>query len=54
MLLLFSFQKNEWKKFRAPKGVGTPKGRRSHTATVFQVAKIDDFLISLWFMLSNL
>jgi hypothetical protein len=33
---LFS-QKNEWRKFRAPKGVGTPKGRRSHTATVFQV-----------------
>ena len=29
-------QKNEWKKFQAPKGVVTPKGRRSHTATVFQ------------------
>ena len=34
---IFSFpQKNEWKKFQAPKGVVTPKGRRSHTATVFQ------------------
>ena len=31
-----SLQKNEWRKFRAPKGVQTPKGRRSHTATVFQ------------------
>ena len=30
------FQKNEWKKFQAPKGVVTPRGRRSHTATVFQ------------------
>ena len=29
-------QRNEWRKFRAPKGVVTPKGRRSHTATVFQ------------------
>ena len=29
-------QRNEWKKFQAPKGVVTPKGRRSHTATVFQ------------------
>ena len=31
-----TLQKNEWKKFQAPKGVVTPKGRRSHTATVFQ------------------
>lgn len=40
-IILFTFcfcslQKNEWRKFRAPKGVQTPKGRRSHTATVFQ------------------
>ena len=34
--LFVSLQKNEWRKFRAPKGVQTPKGRRSHTATVFQ------------------
>ena len=31
-----SLQRNEWRKFQAPKGVVTPKGRRSHTATVFQ------------------
>ena len=36
MLLPFCFQKNEWRKFSAPKGVMTPKGRRSHSATVFQ------------------
>jgi hypothetical protein len=38
-MFLLLFQKNCWRKFRAPKGVGTPKGRRSHTATVFQVKK---------------
>ena len=32
----FVFQQKTWKKFRAPKGVVTPKGRRSHTATVFK------------------
>ena len=32
-------QENTWRKFRAPKGVVTPKGRRSHTATVFQVSR---------------
>ena len=31
------FQENFWRKFAAPKKVVTPKGRRSHTATVFQV-----------------
>ena len=36
IIVAFVFQKNEWRKFRAPKGVQTPKGRRSHTATVFQ------------------
>ena len=36
LLIVFFLQKNEWKKFQAPKGVVTPKGRRSHTATVFQ------------------
>ena len=30
------FQDNVWRKFKAPKGVVVPKGRRSHTATVFQ------------------
>lgn len=35
-LILLLLQANEWRKFRAPKGVATPKGRRSHTATVFQ------------------
>ena len=30
------FQQKTWRKFRAPKGVVTPKGRRSHTATVFK------------------
>ena len=29
-------QSSKWRKFAAPKGVVTPKGRRSHTATVFQ------------------
>ena len=36
IIVAFVLQKNEWRKFRAPKGVQTPKGRRSHTATVFQ------------------
>lgn len=34
--ILLLLQANEWRKFRAPKGVATPKGRRSHTATVYQ------------------
>jgi hypothetical protein len=29
-------QENKWRKYSAPKGVVTPKGRRSHTAIVFQ------------------
>jgi len=29
-------QENKWRKYAAPKGVVTPKGRRSHTAIVFQ------------------
>ena len=36
MTPLFMFQSKEWRKFCAPKGVVTPKGRRSHTATVFK------------------
>ena len=45
-------QKNEWRKFLAPKGVVTPKGRRSHTATVFQVKQnLSSFLsLALSFM----
>ena len=34
--ILLQFQANTWRKYSCPKGVVTPKGRRSHTATVFQ------------------
>lgn len=35
-LWMYNIKDNKWRKFIAPKGVVTPKGRRSHTATVFQ------------------
>ena len=34
--IIVQFQSNTWRKYSCPKGVVTPKGRRSHTATVFQ------------------
>ena len=35
-LWMYDIKDGLWRKFKAPKGVVTPKGRRSHTATVFQ------------------
>ena len=33
---MFSLQDNIWEKFSAPRGVVTPKGRRGHSAVIFQ------------------